>query len=100
MIGTNRELESIGRMLDCRILELSRLARGTPERASASRQLTALIRQRLAVSAVLANRRIEASEKVVEFSRWLTGDGALFDAVAAADRVTRFRRRPVPRHPS
>jgi hypothetical protein len=40
-----------------------------------SARLTALGRQRIAVSAILANRRIEAAKKVVVFSRWLTGTG-------------------------
>ena len=75
MIGTNRDLKSIQRILDCRIMELKQLARGGSDPAWISARLTALGRQRIAVSAILANRRIEAAQKVVVFSRWLTGTG-------------------------
>jgi len=78
MIGTNRELKSIQRSLDRQIIELSRLARAAPHKSSASDRLTELGRQRIRISAVLANRRIEAAKRVVELSRWLTGNGALF----------------------
>jgi hypothetical protein len=75
MIGTNRDLKSIQRILDCRIMELKQLARGGSDPAWNSARLTALGHQRIAVSAILANRRIEAAKKVVVFSRWLTGTG-------------------------
>jgi len=61
--------------LDSRITELKQLAGGGPGPASISVQLAALGRERIAVSAILANRRIEAAKKVVVFSRWLTGNG-------------------------
>jgi len=75
MIGTNRDLKSIQRILDCRIMELKQLARGGSDPAWNSARLTALGHQRIAVSAILANRRIEAAKKVVVFSHWLTGTG-------------------------
>jgi hypothetical protein len=49
----------------------------TSDRAWVSARLTALDRERLAVSAILANRRLEAAKKVVVFSRWLTGNGVI-----------------------
>jgi hypothetical protein len=75
MIGTNRDLRSIQQTLDCRIIELKQLADATSDQAWISARLTALGRERIAVSAILANRRIEAAKKVVVFSRWLTGNG-------------------------
>jgi hypothetical protein len=77
MIGTNRDLGSIQQILDCRIMELKQLASATPDRAWVSAELTALGRDRIAVSAILANRRIEAAKRVVVLSRWLTGNGVI-----------------------
>lgn len=56
-------------------MELKQLARGGSDPAWISARLTALGRERIAVSAILGNRRIEAAKKVVVFSRWLTGSG-------------------------
>ena len=75
MIGTNRDLKSMQRILNCRITELKQLAGAAPEQGWISDRLTTLGRERIAVSAILANRRIEAAKKVVVFSRWLTGTG-------------------------
>jgi len=80
MIGTNRDLKSIQRILDCRIEELKQFAAATSDAAWISARLTALNRKRITVSAILANRRIEAAKKVVVLSRWLTGNGALHSA--------------------
>ena len=77
MIGTNRDLKSIQRILDCRIMELKQLARGASDPAWISARLTALGRERIAVSAILANRRIEAAKKIVDLSCWFSGNGAL-----------------------
>ena len=77
MIGTNRDLRSIRRILDCRIMELKQLAAASSDPAWISAQLAALGRERITVSAILANRRIEARKKVVVFSRWFTGSVVL-----------------------
>jgi hypothetical protein len=45
-----------------------------------SDRLAALGREHIAVSATLVNRRIEATKKVVDLSRWFNGNGALFRA--------------------
>lgn len=76
-IGPNRDLKSIRQSLDCHIRELKQLAGGTSDRVWISARLTALGRERIAVSAILADRRIEAGQKVVVFSRWLTGNGVI-----------------------
>jgi len=86
MIGTNRDLKSIQRHLDCRIMALSRPAGAAAEQAWVTDQLTALARQRITVSSILANRRIEAAKQVVDFSRWLSGNGILCDAARRAGR--------------
>jgi hypothetical protein len=51
------------------------------------------LRQRITVAAVLANRRIEAGKKVVEFSRWITGNGVLSNARIEADGIAPSHRR-------
>lgn len=78
MIGTNRDLKSIQRILGCRIIELKQLAGNAPEQGWISNRLTTLGRERIAVSATLVNRRTEAAKKVVDLSRWFNGNGALF----------------------
>jgi hypothetical protein len=77
MIGTNRDLKSIQHILDYRITELKQFASRGPGAAWVSLQLAALGRERIAVSAILANRRIEATKKIVDLSRWFSGNGAL-----------------------
>lgn len=50
-----------------------------------SDRLAAFGRERIMVSAALVNRRSEAGKKVVDLSRWYTGDGVLFrDALSHA----------------
>jgi hypothetical protein len=53
------------------------LARNTPDLDHLVRHLSILMRERKALSAALANRHIEAANKVVDLSRWFSGDGAL-----------------------
>jgi hypothetical protein len=78
MIGTNRDLKSMQRILDCRIIALKQLAGAAPEQNWISRRLAFLSRQRIAVCATLVNRRIEAARHIVDLSRWFNGNGALF----------------------
>lgn len=79
MIGTNRELMSIQRILDCRILALRQSINGVPDPDCIAARLTALGRERIAVSAIPANRRIEAAKKVVDLTRWFTENSAFSD---------------------
>ena len=78
VIGTNRDLKSMQRILDCRIIELKQLAGDAPEQNWISDRLAVLSRQRIAVCATLVNRRIEAARHIVDLSRWFNGNGALF----------------------
>jgi hypothetical protein len=93
MIGTNRDLKSIQRILDCRIVELKQLSSAASDPAWVSARLAALGRERIAVSAILANRRIEAAKKVVVFSRWLTGNGVLSGTRCQQEYVELFARK-------
>ncbi len=81
MIGTNRDLAAIKETAEREIDRLQQIAVGTRDTAWIERQLSVLCRQRLAVAAALINRRIEASNKIISFSRWVSGNGAL-DVVA------------------
>ena len=60
--------------LDC-IRNQSEPEMSQSEHETAVAEFTAPGRERSAVSAILANRRIAAATKVVVFSRWLTGTG-------------------------
>ncbi|MGE5271214.1 MAG: hypothetical protein ACM3JG_16255 [Thiohalocapsa sp.] len=77
MIGTNRDLAAIKQIVHREIDRLQHLAAGTRHTACIERELSVLYRQRLAVSAALVNRRVEASNRIVNFSRWVSGNGAL-----------------------
>jgi len=81
MIGTNRDLAAIREIVDGEIDRLRHVAAGTRDNGGIKRELNVLYRQRLAVCAALVNRRIEASNRIVNFSRWVSGNGAL-DVVA------------------
>lgn len=91
MIGTNHDLESIQRVLDCRILELKQLASAAPDQAWVSGQLATLGRERITVSAILVHRRIEAAKKIVDLARWFTGNSAFSSGCAERARPTRPR---------
>ena len=77
MLGSNRDLLSIRSSLDYEIEVLSQLARNASDLDHLSRRLSMLVRERRMLSAALANRHIEAANKVVDLSRWFSGDGAL-----------------------
>lgn len=77
MIGTNHDLAAIKQIANREIDRLLYLAGGTRDTACIERELSLRYRQRLAICAVLVNRRIEASNKIVDFSRWFSGNGAL-----------------------
>lgn len=82
MIGTNLDLASMQELLDREILLLHRVLSNTPEPTLIEARLSSLGRQRIAVCAALVARRIEASKKVVVFSDWVSGNGALGGADA------------------
>ena len=77
MIGTNRDLREIRHLLDHEILRLRELAADAPGLDWVDRRLELMCRQRISVCAALVNRRIEAANRVVVFSRWVSGNGAL-----------------------
>lgn len=86
MIGTNRDLAAMQDLLDREILMLRTMANGGVKGAWLDQRLVSLCRQRIAVCAALVNRRIEASNKVVIFARWVSGNGALGDADTSLNR--------------
>jgi hypothetical protein len=95
MIGSNRDLHLIRSALDSEIEALSHLARHAPDLDHLSRHLSILIRERKALSAALANRHVEAANKVVDLSRWFSGDGALREVlhhIAAIPTAGHLRR--------
>jgi hypothetical protein len=58
-----------------------------------SHRLLAIMRQRIVISATLANRRAEAAKQVVDFSRWFNGNGELDDLTDYDDPIrTTFAR--------
>jgi hypothetical protein len=77
MIGTNRDLIAMREILDHEILRLQLLALTPPAPSWVRQRLALLARQRVSLCAALTNRRTEAANKVVVFSRWVSGDGAL-----------------------
>jgi hypothetical protein len=93
MIGTNHDLESIQRVLDCRILELKQLASAAPDQAWVSGQLATLGRERITVSAILVHRRIEAAKKIVDLA------GGLLETAHSPAALLRERGRPDPAEP-
>jgi hypothetical protein len=93
MLGSNRDLCSIRASLDCEIETLSRMARYSPDPDRLSRRLSLLLRERRAVSATLANRQAEAANKVVDLSRWFSGNGALYAIVYRATPLSEAARR-------
>jgi hypothetical protein len=77
MIGTNRDLIEIRRLLDREIHRLQELAADMPSPGWVDRRLETMCRQRISVCAALVNRRMEAANEVVVFARWVSGNGAL-----------------------
>jgi hypothetical protein len=86
MIGTNRDLAEMQQILDREILRLNLLA-GSRGPGGIDQRLALMCRQRISVCAALVNRRIEAANKVVEFSRWVSGNGALGSPVGEPNRM-------------
>jgi hypothetical protein len=87
MIGTNWDLVQMQQILDREIFRLNRLAGGARGPGGIETRLAMMCRQRISVCAALVNRRIEAANKVVEFSRWVSGNGALGGPVGDPGRT-------------
>ena len=80
MIGTNHDLKSMREAIDSEILRLTaleRVRRGQVEGGYIEDRLSILSRERRAIGVALVNRQIEASRKIVSFSKWVDGNGAL-----------------------
>ncbi len=77
MIGTNRDLAAMRQILDCEIARCWTLAKRASGAICVGHRLASLYRQRGAVCATLLNRQAEAENKIVDFSRWVSGNGAL-----------------------
>ncbi len=86
MIGTNRNLAAMQQILDFEITRLTRLSTGASDQIRIEHRLASLYRQRGAVGAALLNRHAEAENKIVDFSRWYSGNGALGGLDAAGER--------------
>jgi hypothetical protein len=89
MRATNTDFEAIGRSLDQTIARLERTMSSGISSMAAMSWRDQLVQRRRMVDRLLRNRRIEASQPVVDFSRWFTGDGALYDAVEVLDLLPR-----------
>lgn len=80
MTGTNRDVAAMREALEYEIFRLQALKK-LPGRSAdvpfIERQIAYLNRERVALCAAIVARRIEASKDVVEFSRWVNGNGAL-----------------------
>ena len=87
MIGTNQDLVEMQQVLDREIFRLNRLTAGTRGPGWIENRLELLCLQRISVCAALINRRVIAADQVVEFSRWVSGNGALGSAVGEPDRA-------------
>ena len=77
MIGTNRDLMAVQRLLNAEIAALCKLLGDKSRRRRVSSRLLALQRKRIAICATLVNRRIEAAKPVVDLAIWFNGNGAL-----------------------
>jgi hypothetical protein len=80
MLATNREFETVARTLDRAITELEAAIGHGPDDALAAGWHEFLVRRRRMVELFLFNRHLEARRPVVDFVRWVEGNGALFDA--------------------
>jgi hypothetical protein len=80
MLGTNHELHEIRRRLVEQIGRLEfLLARGCYDPAAVAQKLGRMRHHQQTIDTTLINRRIEASKPVVDFFRWLDGNGAVYD---------------------
>jgi ABC-type siderophore export system fused ATPase/permease subunit len=80
MIGTNRDLVAMRAAIEHELLQLQltrRLSGRSTDTDFTERQIASLNRKRVALSAAIVNRRIEAAKDIVVFSRWANGNGAL-----------------------
>ena len=92
MIATNRELNARRSTIEREIERLKAL-KNMPLRAAEAefidQQIASLNCERVALCALIVNRRIEASRDVVVFSRWVTGNG-VFDNFVSRTSGTNF----------
>jgi hypothetical protein len=92
MIGTNYDLaamrESLGHEL-LRLTMLPTMSVPTPHAIEIAWEIAKLQRERIAICAIIVDRRIVASRPMVSFGRWASGNGAL-------DALWRAGRRAVP----
>ena len=79
MIGTNRDLAAMREIIEIEIRRFKAIAAERPGQSWMEHQFVSLSRQRIALCAALVNRRIEAAKKVVDFTLWVTANGALGD---------------------
>jgi hypothetical protein len=80
MLGTNHELQGIRHRLVEQIGRLEfLLARGCYDPAAVAQKLGRMRHHQQTIDTTLINRRIEASKPVVDFFRWLDGNGAVYD---------------------
>ena len=77
MLGTNRELQALHRGLLLQIAHREQLLRKSGDPQWVRSKLANLKRQAELIETAIANRRLEAAKPVVNFYRWLDGDGAL-----------------------
>jgi hypothetical protein len=75
--NTNRELKINSSALDRRISGLPQAGGRALDPDRISDTLAFLVSERIRVSAILANRRIEGTENVVDLIRCFTGNSAL-----------------------
>jgi hypothetical protein len=88
MLGTNRELQGMRRRLVERIGRLEfDLARGCYDPAAVAQKLGRMRGHQQTIDTTLINRRIEASKPVVDFFRWLDGNGAVYDLPDSIEAV-------------
>jgi len=80
MIGTNRDLAAMRNAIENELMAMKLLRRmqyGVAGTAAIDRKLASLMQKHAALCVAMASRRIEASQDVVVFSRWVSGNGAL-----------------------
>jgi hypothetical protein len=89
MLGTNRELEGMRRRLTAQIGRLEFvLARGPYDPAAVAQKLGRMRSHKQTIDTTLINRRIEASKPVVDFFRWLDGNGAVYDLPEYVENIS------------
>ena len=90
MIATNRDLSAMRDAIEHEIVRL-KAPQNMPLRVAEAefidQQIASLNRERVALCAVIVNRRIEASRDVVIFSRWVSCNGAFDNIVSRTGRA-------------